>query len=1283
MALPSSGEISFGALADNRSSASRADIDIRGYSQTFASGATANSRDDLNSEPYGMDEFYSADYPNTVFENVVARIGTTVVTSNGYVDSETGARIYWDITGGGTADYTAGLKYVSNNAILLSEVNTTNDTGTTVYVTLGTVPSIAAGTNKYYSFVTTGTYTNAVGGNLTHYDQLAGGSPGLNTTSTNVTYYDQGVSNITITPTVSTGTQTGYTRGSITSVTAGDGDPMTGTYVVHEGYPTDSIVIDKVPGVIAVAMTHEGGPSAARNNVGSTQNYSVSYTRDIDMQKSHTTFNSGTEFTIYGASEGLTGAATMRLGYSTSNSNTSYDSYVDKSISGATNYVRNEQSQAFTVTLTSGTSVATYYGKAHYLSGAETINATAAFYIAPAFSYSVPANSRSNGNATRTLDISSPVGYNYGVVITSSPNKGGGTNTATLSPGTANNVYTITYDGAASYSQTQDYSRTVTVNPTVSLSLSDDTGGDNYPISDAHGSTITSGTHGVSPTLFTVAPTVVGDTVTYSWVTSGFTFTSGGGSTAGTVIFKKDSAGTITQTLSVSGNSTSDSDAVSIVAQTVTKAFTGGTKPATLRAGTTFSVTSISANYTQTVHLLRDGVTIGAAASISSTMNFSIAASNGYSNNYDGDATSTYLRDNDNTGITRDLGTTILLPPLPVIDSYSVVQDTAGYLRKIDVAWTTTHATDVTIDLIGSGLAADGSSEKSGLNHGASYTFVITAYNAPDENVSTSAAASTINPTVTIVSEGDTSFTYGDTGNYSVTFNKNFKDAVQVHVGHGLDASQTGGTEWHIRTSEGGGTSGNFAITFYPNYFAGSTFGSIVDYRVGSSDAGWFHLNQNRSFVDFSTTGAPTSLASGTVTGTAIQMTWAYSAGAQTGIQINYGETAEDSWLNTVTITNGSTALDITDLDNGTEYQFRARTFTTKTTTPLGGSESRTNYSSYSSTVNVSTIGWNEIVLDGDVMSGTSGTGYSTQEAAHLSNDQQNSAYYLSSTTLGTHTVDLKRAVDSAQVWDGNGYWYGVGELVDRSAVAYVRNNTGDILASQYIVVANTQPLDPTSISFSSITINSMTINWSDNSAIESGYKIYWRTGGTADSGDTLITTTSANVTSYNATSLASDTEHYFAVYAYRGSGLSNRLIGNEGTLAAASWSSVPPDHTITATPTGYKYSYKTITLSNGGGSSVVTLVVDSGNVFGLGVAIATAGDPGESGTDNGGTDWSSSNRTISHSSGTLHLRFRHQYRASFIGQDANVSVTFTNSGVSNSALDITCVNASIGGGGS
>ena len=73
MALPTSGnEINFGALADNRSSASKANISLRQESILFASGSvgpTGTSRASLNAEPHAISELGGADYPNTVFSD--------------------------------------------------------------------------------------------------------------------------------------------------------------------------------------------------------------------------------------------------------------------------------------------------------------------------------------------------------------------------------------------------------------------------------------------------------------------------------------------------------------------------------------------------------------------------------------------------------------------------------------------------------------------------------------------------------------------------------------------------------------------------------------------------------------------------------------------------------------------------------------------------------------------------------------------------------------------------------------------------------------------------------------------------------------------------------------------------------------------------------------------------------------------------------------------------------------------------------------------------------------
>tara|TARA_R110002020_G_scaffold73016_2_gene187403 strand:+ start:157 stop:4026 length:3870 start_codon:yes stop_codon:yes gene_type:complete len=1273
-ALTDSGEISLLDIFRNREdngSATGTDIDIQSLAVQLASGSTvgdvdgngtANQTADrtlLNSAPYAFDEFYSANYPNTIFGSVIAKLGSASVMSNGFVDGET-AKIEWVITDGTTDDYTAGLKLVSDNSVVVSATLDEDGNTQTVSKTM-TVPDIAGASDKYYPFVTTGTFQNSVGANIDHYDQIAGGSAGLSETSRNVDAADESVSNISISPTVSTGTQTGFLRGDIDSVTAGDGGTMTGTYVVEDGAATNAVVIANVPGVIRFNITHYGSPSNARNTVNSTTDYTVSYNRAIDISVSDNTVNSGVAFTITAVSEGLTGAATMRVGYGTSNSNTTYTANSDKSIGAATNFVRNSQSQAFTRNLTSGTSLETFFGKAHYTSGAATLTATSAISIAPLFSYTATANATINVNQTQALGVSSVVGNNASVGITSSPDKGSGTNSATLTPGTNNRIYTISYAGTANYSQTSNISRTVTVNPTVSLSLSDNQSGANNPKNDADGNTIASSTHGISPTLFTATPTVVGDTVSYAWTTSGFTFTSGGGSTAGAVIFKKDSAGTANMTLTVSGNSTSANDAVSIVARTIQKAITDGDKPSTLRAGTTFQVTNITANFTQNIKLVRDGVVIGAAASIAGTMNFSISSTNDYTNNYDSNNVNTLLTDSDHTAITFNLGTTVLLPPLPVIDNFSAATD--DFLKKIDLSYDTTSATAVSINQGVGSQAVDADITASGLDNDTEYTFTLTATNAASEAVTDTATASTIDPAISFGTPGDTSITYGDTGTYTIAITKNFKDAIEVHIGHGLNASETGGTEWQILTSQGSGAT-SFNATFNRNFLGGSTFGSIIDYRAGSSDAGWFHNNTNNSFADFAAPGVPTSLSTSASSGTAIAVTWSNPSSGQTGVILEWGETADEDFPNSVTITNGATSADATGLNHSTGHSFRIKAFITKTTTPLGSSESRTNSSAYSSTVTQATTGWNSFVLEGDAFSGVnSGTGFSTPEAAHLADDvTSGELFYSNSTTLGSNTVAVKRTVDGSPFNGGNA-WFLIGGADDPIAVAFIESD-GEITAANYYLIANTPPLPPTSISFDNVTDSVIRINWSDNSSIESGFKIYMSTSGAADSGDTLINTTSANATSFTKTGLSSGTTHYFAVYAYRGSSLSTVLQGSQATAAGTSWGSYNGTLSGNCGETGADRSCTTrfLTLTNPDtGTNQVNATISNlsgmSAVNNLFVAVGTSTNP---------TNWSTgtAQTTAAGSSDVIYVRMR--VDSNKAGEESGTfTMTLENNGVS------------------
>ena len=183
MALPSSGQIHFGALADNRDSASRADLSLSALSQQFASGSlvgdvdgngSANQtadRNALNTAGFAISEFYDAEFVNEFYDTVVAQLADgTAVTDDGYVDGESG-RISFDVNDATLGNsYTVGLKNATTNAVIVDETATKTGTGTkTINFT---APSIDAENNFYYPFVSTGTYENAVGSNIDHYDAI-------------------------------------------------------------------------------------------------------------------------------------------------------------------------------------------------------------------------------------------------------------------------------------------------------------------------------------------------------------------------------------------------------------------------------------------------------------------------------------------------------------------------------------------------------------------------------------------------------------------------------------------------------------------------------------------------------------------------------------------------------------------------------------------------------------------------------------------------------------------------------------------------------------------------------------------------------------------------------------------------------------------------------------------------------------------------------------------------------------------------------------------------------
>tara|TARA_B100000315_G_scaffold257871_1_gene308173 strand:+ start:3042 stop:7328 length:4287 start_codon:yes stop_codon:yes gene_type:complete len=633
MPIAGTGPLTFGTLADNNNSGSKSNLRIASLSDTFASGSSVGDvnndgtindtdRNLLKAAPHLLSEFRGAEATNVFFGPITPQIASdgTSVVGGAYVDEEA-AQITFYVTDDAKGNqYKVGVKDGSSNAILASNTDTVSSGDGANRTITFTAPATTEGNDKYYAFVesTSDPFANVnnTGQLLDHFDRLTGGYTSITNGSQFVDAEDEAVNNVELTPTVSTGVQTSTSIGT-TLITGGDGEDISVTNTSGTIYS-----IQNTPGVLRFDVTHIGNPSQARNNDTSTATVDVRYNSAIDgIAVDDTTVNSGQSFTISAVSEGVQ-SKTLKIGYGTSNTNTTYTGDSDKSISD-TRYARSAQSQAFSVTLTSGTSLVQYYPKAHYTDDTGTLVAGTAFNVAPAFSYSATGNTTIDIDQTAEFGISSLVGNGASIIVASSPNIGGATLTAngttTMDPNdtTGNGTYTISYTGTANYSQTNNASNaTLTVRPKITSLLTNN---------ETPFGLLGSYTSGLTPTgttneSFTITAATQGAALTYNWgsLPTNFTKTAGGGAAHNYVTgyFSGGSAGGRTFSLTVTGNSVTSTTA----SETVT--YTGYTQQSissvaptsgTYRRGvTTLSVTWQSRNVAY-AKILLIGVSTGTA----------------------------------------------------------------------------------------------------------------------------------------------------------------------------------------------------------------------------------------------------------------------------------------------------------------------------------------------------------------------------------------------------------------------------------------------------------------------------------------------------------------------------------------------------------------------------------------------------------------------------------------------------------------------------------------------
>ena len=260
-------------------------------------------------------------------------------------------------------------------------------------------------------------------------------------------------------------------------------------------------------------------------------------------------------------------------------------------------------------------------------------------------------------------------------------------------------------------------------------------------------------------------------------------------------------------------------------------------------------------------------------------------------------------------------------------------------------------------------------------------------------------------------------------------------------------------------------------------------------------------------------------------------------------------------------------------------------------------------------------------------------------------------------------------------------------------------------------VISGVRTREPNSISVTesgTTSATEITLAMQGNTEVTESVRLYWKlnSAGSYGANDYITIDTSSNMQSdysfthtFTASNAGLDPVASTA-YKFKTVPLNTASQQNEGDSsesevittpsASGSWT-VPADFTVAAFGSGnvgnYFYESTQVTLTNGNtgtNSTTVSWVKDSGSVLSPGFAISASGNPGTTGTANGGTGWNEGNNAsktidLGSSSATLYIIFRHRFKGSYAGNDANMSVTFSNTNTNvadNTELDITMINA-------
>jgi titin len=377
-----------------------------------------------------------------------------------------------------------------------------------------------------------------------------------------------------------------------------------------------------------------------------------------------------------------------------------------------------------------------------------------------------------------------------------------------------------------------------------------------------------------------------------------------------------------------------------------------------------------------------------------------------------------------------------------------------------------------------------------GLTEGRLYNYKLIAVNATGDSATSSPVSGTTFPAApdTVVVGTVT----------TTTVDLSWDDNSSGETNFVIFRSDDNGDSWDIA-----GTNSANDTTFTDT---GLTAGTAYLYHVTATDLG----GSSPATLDaaaLTLPAAPTGLAASPTSDTAIHISWT----AQSGVFNSYSLLRDDGggFAEIATPNANVTSYDDTGLDEGTEYSYKL-----VAVNDSGDSAASSTVAATTNPTAPNTLGVTGLATTGLTVTWTD-------------NSAVEDGFEVDRSTNGTDWTDVDTAAEDATSQADSGlteathYYYRVRATMGSQASAW---------SSSFQV--DTKPVAPASLTVTSFTDTSVSLEWADSSNGEQGYVVQRQTSG---GGYSTIATLGAGITTYTDTGRTESSALDYRVHAYKG----------------------------------------------------------------------------------------------------------------------------------------------------